>query len=336
LQYDGMGNIFTYVEGKGLFRYRDPSYDELDFVNLTVGGNSAVTVTSGPGVSVLGSLSFRNDLSGNFGTLTIVDPVTVRTGNLYVQRDEWGRDSTGVIEGGTLLTDGDMHKINDGTLILNNVNTYTGKTIIDDGKLIVNGSIAGDAVVTDNATLGGHGLIGGSVTINSGGTISPGNSPGTLTTGAETWAGGGAYVWELNTASDAGGAKGVTYDWLNIGGQLSIDSTSGNKFTIYVTSLTAGNGAGFAAGFVPGQSYTFTIATATTPIAGFSADKFLIDTSAFFNDTANTGGFAIVQSLDGLSLNLTYTAVPEPGAWGAILGLGLLALAATRKLRRSC
>jgi hypothetical protein len=41
LQYDGMGNIFTYVEGKGIFMYHDPSFvavPELSTCALAIGG----------------------------------------------------------------------------------------------------------------------------------------------------------------------------------------------------------------------------------------------------------------------------------------------------------
>ena len=51
----------------------------------------------------------------------------------------------------------------------------------DEGKLIVDGSIATSSQTTVNAggTIGGSGTV-GNLTIN-GGTLSPGNSPGTLT-----------------------------------------------------------------------------------------------------------------------------------------------------------
>jgi hypothetical protein len=174
----------------------------------------------------------------------------------------------------------------------------------------------------------------GALTIASGGKVSPGNSPGTLNTGAETWAPDGGYVWELNNASDAGGAKGVSYDWLNIGGTLNITATSGSKFTIYVTTLTAGNAAGVTPGFAYGTTYHWVIASATS-ITNFSADKFAIDTSGFFNNSANFGGFTITNIGNDIVLNLTY--VPEPSTYAiAIAGLlGAIALGRrVRKVRR--
>jgi autotransporter-associated beta strand protein len=222
--------------------------------------------------------------------------VTVRTGNLYVQHDVWGRDSTGVIEGGTLLTDGDMHKINGGTLILNNVNTYTGKTIIDDGKLIVNGSIAGDAEVTDNATLGGHGLIGGSVTVDDGGILSPGNSPGLLTINGDLTLSG------LSTLDiELGGTDAGLFDQLYVGGLFNADGM-----------------------------LCLLILDGYTPSAG---DNFLIFTNGGFDHGDFT---SLTTNLsDGLSWDLSQlastgriTVVPEPStcALAIVALLGLIVL----------
>jgi autotransporter-associated beta strand protein len=261
-----------------------------------------------------------------------------------------------------------LSKAGAGTLMLTGANTYTGTTTISAGTLSLAGSgaLAGDIVVASGATfdtsspagftivsgrtltangtftagsggtltvsgtLKGSGTVAaaGIVSVNSGGLLSPGNSLGTLATGDETWNSGGGYVWELNNASDASGAKGVTYDWMNISGTLTLNSTSDGKFTIYLTSLNAGNTPGSVPNFVEGTSYSYVIATATSGITGFNASKFNVDTTGFSNPIADASIFRV-----GNDLVLQFTAIPEPSTYA--IGIpGLLGAAILLRRRR--
>ena len=86
------------------------------------------------------------------------------------------------------------------------------------------------------------------MTIALGSVLSPGNSPGTLSTGSQTWEDGGAFLWEIN---DSGGNQGADpgWDWLDITGTLDLSSLTAGGFTIDIDSLTSGNIAGDAVGF---------------------------------------------------------------------------------------
>lgn len=80
---------------------------------------------------------------------------------------------------------GTFTKLGAGSVILGGSNSYTGATTVSGGALVINGSLANSDVTVENlATLRGSGSIASLVTVLSGGTISPGNSPGLLTVGS--------------------------------------------------------------------------------------------------------------------------------------------------------
>jgi len=87
-----------------------------------------------------------------------------------------------------------------GTQVLSGINTYTGLTTIEQGTLMVNGSLAGDLLIDPAGTLKGTGTISGTVTNT--GTIAPGqNSIGTITVGSYI-NNGGTYDVEVNAVAN--------------------------------------------------------------------------------------------------------------------------------------
>lgn len=110
-----------------------------------------------------------------------------------------------------------VSKTNSGSVTLTAANTYSGVTTNWSGALIVNGSIAGSAVVM-GGQLAGTGSVLGNATVT-GGEISPGsaasNSIGSLSiSGNVTVGAGGTLALEINAASQ-------TNDVLNVGGALN-------------------------------------------------------------------------------------------------------------------
>jgi autotransporter-associated beta strand protein len=222
-----------------------------------------------------------------------------------------------------------------GKLTLRGNNTYGGPTIISGTTLIVNntaGSGTGSGNVTVNAdgTLKGSGTISGSVAVT--GTRAPGNSPGQLTTGSETWDGGAAFEFEIN---DAAGTAGVNFDLVKINGDLGINATSANKFDVSVISLAFDDNPGLAANFDNTQSYSWTFAQVSGSVAGFDPDAFNILTAGFLNDPA--GGFWSISEVangGGWDLRLNFTPVPEPSVM-ALVGLGAVSLLVARAKRKA-
>jgi autotransporter-associated beta strand protein len=243
-----------------------------------------------------------------------------------------------------------------GRLALANTNTYTGATNVSAGTLAVNGtgSINSSAVTVNggtfrynssvaytgtltyaSGTVGGTNLTGSlnNLTISSGQTLSPGNSPGTATTGSQTWAGGGTYDWEINDANATAGAD-PGWDLLSGTGTLTISATSGSQFNLNLYSLSLLNVAGSLTDFNNANSYNWLIADFAS-VSGFSANAFnVIDTNFSNNNTLNgTFGVALGDTVlggDNSQIYLTYTSIPEPRA--ALLGgLGLLMLLRRRR-----
>jgi autotransporter-associated beta strand protein len=229
---------------------------------------------------------------------------------------------------------GELVKTGDGVFTFSGVSDLTGNTTIEGGTLHLTGSLAASAqtFVNDGATLSGTGTI-GALTIEAGGTLSPGASPGTLFADNTILAGGGNLRWEINDADGVAGAD-PGWDLLSISGQLAIDADSGNPFTLHLVSLMNSTLPGDAANFDPLSAYAFDFVTAAGGVDGFSSDAFTIDASGFSNGF--DGLWSVSLTNDSLQLVYTPTAVPEPATCAVIAGACGLGLAAWRRRRSFC
>lgn len=125
--------------------------------------------------------------------------------------------SNSVIYTGVISGSGEVIQSGSGALTLTGTQNYTGATTINSGTLVVNGSIAASSGVTVNAggKLGGSGTVSG-LTLN-GGTLSPGNSPGTLTvTGNLVMDANSIYLAEV---------EGPVADRVNVTGTATLADT---------------------------------------------------------------------------------------------------------------
>ncbi|MBU3664260.1 MAG: choice-of-anchor D domain-containing protein [Chthoniobacterales bacterium] len=219
-----------------------------------------------------------------------------------------------------------FNKSGSGTLSITGNGNLSGSTTVTGGTLKVNGSISNSTVTMSTGTvLSGSGTV-GETTIANGATISPGNSPGTITINGDlNWSSGGNYNWQIYNAA---GAAGTGWDLLTVTGTLDLSALSvGSEFNINIWSLSqvTPDVEGEAINFNPAQNYAWTIATASGGISGYSGtSQFLINTNAIngtagFANLLDGGSFSIVKS--GNNLNLVFTsataAVPEPGTWAA-------------------
>ena len=325
-----LGGVSTYTGGTAI---------NNGTVRLTTGNNrlpTGTTVSLGQSASAnLGTFDlngFNQQIAGlnsttgtnattsnNTVTSTTAATLTFGGSGTYGYGDGTNTNS-GVITGAISLV-----KNGSGTQTLGDTNTYTGTTTVGAGKLVIAGSISASSLTTvsGTGTLGGSGTV-GALKIDSGGTLSPGNSPGQLNAGNTQFLSGGAYKFELN--SDGTGSAVTNWDRLAITGNLDLSSlTAGSPFILKLQTQTGSNADGLLDSWNPDVDHTWAgIVTTTTGLTGtFAANEFLVNTSAFQN-TIN-GTFSV--ALNGNNLDLQYSAVPEPSTWAMVLsGFGALAL----------
>ncbi|MBH3259666.1 S8 family serine peptidase, partial [Serratia marcescens] len=150
--------------------------------------------------------------------------------------DFWSNDISG---------HGGLTKQGIGTLVLTGNNTYAGPTLVNQGRLAVNGSITSAVSVQNGGIVGGSGTV-GSLTARRGGTVAPGNSIGTLNVaGNVSFEPGSRYAVEVgpNGQSDriqssgaatiGGGEVAVTLEnSTNLLTQSEVRSLLGQQYTI--------------------------------------------------------------------------------------------------------
>jgi autotransporter-associated beta strand protein len=223
--------------------------------------NKSVGTTAVPGNLVVNNgatLSLANSLQ----TADAAD-VLVNSGGLFdfssyfsyvdtlrglgtVNFDTWGYLFVGVNDGSSTF-DGLMtgpgypggytlYKTGSGTFTLNGNNTYSNRTEVVGGKLVINGFQPQSPVrVYSGATLGGSGTVGDIVAA---GNVSPGTSPGTLTCSNLTFIYSGTpggYSVELT-----GPTPGTGYDQLNVRGTNNLANASLNLNLAFATPVALG------------------------------------------------------------------------------------------------
>jgi autotransporter-associated beta strand protein len=243
----------------------------------------------------------------------------------------------GVING----SGGNVSKIGTGTVTFNGTNTYTGTTTVSAGTLVVSstGSLSSNSSITISANgtlqynsstasgpvsvsgiLQGTGTV-GAVTVNSGGSLAPGNSPGILTTGNLSLLSGGTLTAEINSTTVGSG-----YDQVNVSGTVDLAGA---------LSVTLGGG------------YTPTNGTLFFLVSNDSTDAI---TGRFSNaNFANNVEFTLGGQRWFISYAANYTgggggtftggndvalyAIPEPSTF-ALIGMGGLAMGFIARRRK--
>ena len=277
------------VSGTGSFRQSGTGTTVFTAAN-TYGGGTVIDA----GTLQLGNGGATGSIIGNVvdnGTLAIN-----RSGSLALN---------GVISGtGAVTQTGTV------TTTLGAANTYAGATTVNGGALLVNGSIASSSSLTvgAGATVGGTGTL-PTTTIN-GGTLSPGDSIGTLTVnGNLTLNAGTSYAVELSPAAvDRTNVTGAAALAGTVNAAFGAGTYNSNSYTILsaaggrtgtFAALNAANLPGF---LVAGLSYTATdvLLTLTAQLAaiGTTPNQRAVGTAL---DNAFNAGLGLFPGIGNLT-----------------------------------
>ncbi|MGP0852969.1 S8 family serine peptidase, partial [Serratia sp. CY83950] len=183
-----------------------------------------------------GPTQFVVDLPGVGAVLDKGKPTERVCSDVLCGLDFWSNDISG---------HGGLTKQGIGTLVLTGTNTYSGPTLVNQGRLAVNGSVTSAVSVQSGGIVGGSGTV-GSLTARDGGTVAPGDSIGTLNVaGNVSFEPGSRYAVEVGpngqsdriqssgSATIGGGEVAVTLENSpNLLTQSEVRSLLGQQYTI--------------------------------------------------------------------------------------------------------
>lgn len=310
----GTGNIVFNASAAGNATGQGVRIGAANYTGTLTNGSTGtgwVVVTGALGSNITGVIQDSTTSTMRLqGNNTYTSTTQVKAGVLEV---------TGTINSssGVSISGGAFHYGNNTTGLSRDV-TVTG------GEFKYNSTQAYTGALTfiSGIISGSGNLSGTALTLGAGRTLSPGNSPGTLNTGAQTWGAGGTYLWEINALATSvpAGAEGAATGWdvAVINGPLTITAGPG-QFNLVIDSLVPLNN------WNNTGSYQWRIATASGGVTGFDPAAFNIDTTQFAAENPLGAGSFHVTNV-GNNVYLNFSPVPEPSvsALVAIAGLTLI------------
>ncbi len=244
----GVGNTGSITVNSGTLQAPDGPWQQESNHIVVNGGTFSTSDGNSRALSWTlngGTVSSRGDASPGFwGNIMLYDNQAVTVGgsadSTIASHVMLGMGSGFAVGSGSTLNmtgalsnsvwagggNGDLIKSGSGSMTISATSNYTGTTSVNQGKLVVNGSISTSALTTvfSGAYLGGSGMV-GALTVNSGAFVTPGNSPGILTVNGN-YTQAGQY-----TAEVTGTTAGSQYDQIGVNG--TVDITGGGLVALF-------------------------------------------------------------------------------------------------------
>jgi len=293
------GNVVT-LNNSSTLRWEPGDTDDLSpYIHLASGAAATLNVGAN-------NLTFAQSLVFDGGSAASLTKTGEGTLTLVA--------SNSGITGGFILNQG-------GVNVLSATGLGSGPTVVNGGVLSVNAATTNNVTVNNSGTIGGNGTI-ATLSVTSGGHVSPGNSPGTLTVASATTLAGGAVIeWQVMDALDSTKFDHINFGTLNLSGASHTDPII---FKVISLDGISGNPLNFSSDDI----LSFNLGTIDSLNLGTNANindvlRFDLSQFTYTEGTLSTAGLWSMR-YDSGSGALTLTAVPEPSTYG--LSLGALAL----------
>ncbi|HEV7406504.1 MAG TPA: autotransporter-associated beta strand repeat-containing protein, partial [Chthoniobacteraceae bacterium] len=226
-----------------------------------------------------------------------------------------------------------------GTLTLSGASTFTGSTSVNDGTVVVSGSLAastvtvgGSATYTSAAILRGTGTVGslqvGSAAGNPDATVDPGlaaETAGVLNAGTFSEGSHGHFALQLGGSDASTRTAGVDYDQIKTSGSVSLTAGADLQLTLLAGYVHPAAGTNFFVVSNGGVALTGTF----TSLNGLAQDlsdgrPVVIDGNPFL---ISYTGRSATNTFSGAGRDLVLQAIPEPASIFSLLsGLALCLL----------